>query len=429
LERIVERNMAFGDSRKKRQLDSRLTTVLELRTDGRTEEARVAGEQVLRDAETQLGPDDRITLFAREELALTYADDDPQRARELLEKLLPDYERVFGRDSMEVLTLRCHLPGIYGLGGDHEKARTLAASLATECKHVLGEAHPHTEKMRQTLVTAEQELSQAPLLQLLSVQWVTDGAIPDTEAQEVRGRCAALLAKSPSYRSITRLQPLGGGVPEWFEWQAARSADVIEATQLLYEDGAEELRQSWITTPDREYQIIPSAAGPEEGLIAIAQGVRHDDVNDAVLAVGLSELLDESPARSSAAVIGARRYVVHEYDRSSDIVLRWLGRHENRTTDVVKTRLWLDAETAELVRAETTFPVEALSTSEELFQFRLVGFEEHRRKVEVELYRADRGLPAREGSLELIQVFGGYGEAISIDEPDSEGVFEFDETP
>lgn len=104
--------MGFGDSCRKRQLDSRLSSVVELRTDGRTQEARAWGEQVLEDAEALVGPDDRITLFAREELALTYFDDDPQRARQLLEELVPDYERVFGRDSTEALTSPCRRAGL-----------------------------------------------------------------------------------------------------------------------------------------------------------------------------------------------------------------------------------------------------------------------------------------------------------------------------
>jgi hypothetical protein len=420
--------MGFGDSRKKRQLDSRLSSVVELRTDGRTQEARVWGEQVLEDAEALVGPDDRITLYAREELALTYFDDDPQRARELLEQLVPDYERVFGRDSMEGLTLRCQLPGTYGLIGDHENARALAATLAIECERELGEDHPHTQKMRETVATAERELAQGALVNLLSAKWTTDGLVPDAEAQEARERCAVLLASARSHRLVARMQPLGGGA-DWLEWQAALTAGVVEATQVFYEDRAELLRADWITTPKREYQIVPPVDGAAEGVVANVEGVRHGDVNDALQATSFAELLAVSPVRTSAAVIGERRYVVLQYERPPAAVLRWLARGENRTTGLVSTRLWLDAETAELVRAETELPVEALSTSAELFQFRAVEFEEHRRNVEIVLYRTDRGLPAREGSVELTQVFGSYGDEIVIDEPHSEGVFELHETP
>jgi hypothetical protein len=224
------------------------------------------------------------------------------------------------------------------------------------------------------------------------------------------------------------MQPLGGGA-DWLEWQAALSAGVVEATQVFYEDRAELLRADWITTPKREYQIVPPVDGAAEGVVANVEGVRHGDVNDALQATSFAELLAVSPVRTSAAVIGERRYVVLQYERPPAAVLRWLARGENRTTGLVSTRLWLDAETAELVRAETELPVEALSTSAELFQFRAVEFEEHRRNVEIVLYRTDRGLPAREGSVELTQVFGSYGDEIVIDEPHSEGVFELHETP
>jgi hypothetical protein len=419
--------VGFSDSIRKRRLQSRLDRLLELRTDGRTDEARAAGEQLLEDAEALVGPDDPITLYTREELALTYFDDEPQRARELLEELLADEERVFGRESMEALTLRCHLPGMYGLIGDHENARALAATLAIECERELGEDHPHTRKMRETVATAERELAQARLVNLLSAKWTPEGdPVPEAEAQQIRERSGAVLGTSRPYRSVARLQARGGG-KDWLEWQLAYAGGLVEATQFAYEDGSEALRQGWLTTPAREYQIIPSVGGTEQGVIANAHGARHDDVNEALLTPALAELLNKSPVRAYSVTEEAR-YVVLQYDQPPPAVLRWLARNENGTNGLGSTRLWVDAETAELVRAETDLPVEVLSTSEELFQFRAVGFEEDGRNVEIEMYRADRGLPAREGRVELRQVFGSYGEEITIDEPDSEGVFEFDET-
>src|SRR5207245_10057151 len=126
-------------------------------------------EKLVSEAREALGPDNTETLFAREALAMSYAYDAPARGLQLVGELLPEYERVFGKESRELLILRAHLPGLHGVSGDHKKARETAAELLPQFELVFGVDGDETRELRANLRYADEQIAQQEIEQLLAL--------------------------------------------------------------------------------------------------------------------------------------------------------------------------------------------------------------------------------------------------------------------
>ena len=110
------------------------------------------GEELVADCGRTLGPDDRITMTVRNDLANTYRQ--AGRAEEavaLHKRNLADRERVLGPDHHETLLSRNNLAGAYEAAGRLDEAIPLAQRVLADRERMLGTTHSSTLTARTNL--------------------------------------------------------------------------------------------------------------------------------------------------------------------------------------------------------------------------------------------------------------------------------------
>ncbi len=116
------------------------------------------GDQLLKDAEHNLGDDDPITLTCRHNLAIAYqqAGQDSKAIAEY-EKNLADRVRILGVDHPDTLASRNNLATAYQDAGRIEEAVALYEKNLADRVRILGVDHSDTRASRNNLATAYQD--------------------------------------------------------------------------------------------------------------------------------------------------------------------------------------------------------------------------------------------------------------------------------
>ena len=106
--------------------------------------------ELLPDQERVLGRDHPDTLTTRNNIASWTGEvGDAREALRLFTELLPDQERVLGRDHPDTLTTRNNIAVWTGEVGDAREALRLFTALLPDQERVLGRDHPDTLTTRQ----------------------------------------------------------------------------------------------------------------------------------------------------------------------------------------------------------------------------------------------------------------------------------------
>jgi hypothetical protein len=111
---------------------------------------------VVADYEQLLGGETLLSLTAREDLALTFADM-PAEALPRLQELLPGFERLAGPDDRQTLKLRTNIATIIGMGGDDSSARDQFQAIAADYERVFGTDDEDLAAVRQMLDYAQEQ--------------------------------------------------------------------------------------------------------------------------------------------------------------------------------------------------------------------------------------------------------------------------------
>lgn len=315
---------------------------------GRVQEGRKRLEKLVAEAQKALGADNEETLFAREALAMSYAYDAPERGLQLIDVLLAEYERVFGKESRELLILRGHLPGLYGLSGDHEKALELAAALIPDSERVFGRDADETREMRENVRYAEEQIAQAELDRLLAIASEPAPHAAATDELKERARQAADGYESASsYRSRLVLKSGEGRDEGEIQWRFEYvRPDKLHVLQLAREEG-EQLADEWIVLGNERYQNAGLWFKREDDLNA--------NINQFLLADKCLKLLRTGvPVSTSAAKEATSRYLVLEYDATPDAVIEFLSADEPLERARGRTRAWIDTSTETLARVDVS---------------------------------------------------------------------------
>jgi NACHT domain/Tetratricopeptide repeat len=100
----------------------------------------------------QLPTDDQVLLTTRNNIAgFTGQSGDVSRGLELCQQLLPDQERVLGKDHPQILTNRNNIAGFTGQSGDVRRGLELYQQLLPDQERVLGKDHPETLRTRNNI--------------------------------------------------------------------------------------------------------------------------------------------------------------------------------------------------------------------------------------------------------------------------------------
>ena len=96
---------------------------------------------------------------AQQHRALDRRDGDAREALRLFAELLPDQERVLGRDHPDTLTTRNNIADWTGRVGDAREALRLFAELLPDRERVLGRDHPDTLRTQEAIKLLESAAS------------------------------------------------------------------------------------------------------------------------------------------------------------------------------------------------------------------------------------------------------------------------------
>lgn len=143
------------------------------------------GEQLLDDAERDLGPDDAYTLYIRHNLAIAYQQASRHTdAVKVHKKNLAERQRLLPPDDPDILTSRDSLAAAYQDAGHAEEAITLHEKTFTDRKRLLGPDHPDTRASRNNLAIACQASGVIARAIVLHHENLPDERIPETYATD-----------------------------------------------------------------------------------------------------------------------------------------------------------------------------------------------------------------------------------------------------
>jgi hypothetical protein len=304
------------------------------------EAARLYGEVADRAAAAR-GPDDPISLTAREDSAASYlAAGELERGRRLLVDLIPEMEsaRSLGPDSEYTINARLNLAASYGVQGDHAKVCDLVAPEIERAERALGAEHTTTFEAREALATAERELAEPELDRLLGTS-TDQGVLPGSEDWgQLRLRFNASLDAQTSYRSKRRMDvrsPESTGSVEWMI-EVGQSGDV-RVLQTIRESG-DELHDLWVVIGRHRFQNVGAWVDTSTWP---AEEQQEDDLRDRSLKVDiLREILDTEPTQVAPLGDGyvAEFATVPRFVKAdnSDVAARertvlWLGSDDRMT--------------------------------------------------------------------------------------------------
>jgi len=143
-------NLGFLDRFRFRRIQARCSRGDTLSARGDLAAARQLYTRVVSDYEQLLGRETLLSLTAREDLALTYADK-PAEALPRLQELLPAFERVAGPDDRRTLKLRTNIATTTGMSGDNSAARDQFEAVAADYERVFGTENEDLAAVRQML--------------------------------------------------------------------------------------------------------------------------------------------------------------------------------------------------------------------------------------------------------------------------------------
>ena len=158
------------------------------------------GEQLLRDAERDLGPNDSCTLYSRHNLAIAYQQAGRHSdAVKLHEKNLAERKRVLRPDDPDILTSRDNLAAAYQDAGRAEEAISLHEKTFADRKRLLGPDAPDTRASRNNLAIAYQASGRVDRAIALHRENLPDERIPETSAADSNRRTVNRLADAVIY--------------------------------------------------------------------------------------------------------------------------------------------------------------------------------------------------------------------------------------
>jgi hypothetical protein len=320
---------------------------------GRLEDGRKRLEKLVSEAQEALGPDNTETLFAREALAMSYAYDAPARGLQLIGELLPEYERVFGKEGRELLILRAHLPGLYGVSGDHKKAREAAAELLPRFERVFGVDGDETSELRTNIRYADEQIAQGEIERVLALGTDAGARTPPPDDWRVRVRRAAeQYASASAYRSRLFVRFTGEGEGSSVEWQIEYvRPDKLHVLQLGREQG-EELADEWIVLGEGRYQNAGLWFKPDEDL--------NKELNEFLAAEKYVELLREGTPTSVATTSSppTSAYLVLDYGAIPAAFREYLSGEEVTASPIGQTKVWIDTTNDTLARVDVSMRVQ-----------------------------------------------------------------------
>jgi hypothetical protein len=333
------------------------------------------------EAEEGLGRDHREALFAVEALAMSYAYDEPTKGVQLVEELVPRYKRVFGGGSRELLVLRGHLPGLYGIGGDYEQARDLAAALLPECERVFGADADETREMRLNLRHATDDIAQRELDDqlALTIGPAVDLALSDWQDRVQRAADQHQGASCYRSRLGVRFNEEGDGTGEWrFEYVRP---DKLHVLQFITEQG-EELADEWIVLGRDCYQNAGLWFKPDEDL--------NEEVNRFLTSDKYLDLLHDGSAVSAASADAptGSTYLILTYEDVPQSFREYFSGDEQPAGWGGETRVWIDLADDTLARVDVSLSAQT-DTSEKQSVAASQAFTSYNAEIEIDPPQAE----------------------------------------
>lgn len=320
---------------------------------GRLEDGRKRLEKLVSEAEEALGTDNTETLFAREALAMSYVYDAPAEGLQLVGELLPEYERVFGNETRELLILRAHLPGLYGVSGDHKKARETATELLPQFERFFGVDGDETSELRANLRYADEQIAQQEIERVLALG--IDTAARTTPADDWRDRvrrAAEQYASASAYRSRLFVRGTGEEEGSTVEWQIELvRPNKLHVLQLAREHD-EELADEWIVLGEDRYQNAGLWFKPDED--------PNKELNQFLTADKYVELLREGTPTSAATTTSppTSAYLALDYEAIPAAFREYLSGEEVTASPAGQTKVWIDTTNDTLGRVDVSMTVQ-----------------------------------------------------------------------
>jgi hypothetical protein len=266
----------------------------------------------------------------------------------MFEAMVPDFERVFGRSSRELLVIRSHLPGFYGRCGQHQKARDVARQLVPDLERVFGAQSAPTLQMRQNRAYAEEHIAEADLDDLLARSH--DGLLRRQVTAEDCERARIAVgrhAQTASYRSRLKITfPDGAGSVEWrFEH--------VRPDKLHVRQSAGADHDEWIVIGQDRYQ--------HAGLWFKPEGASNARIDELLTTDKYGELLDRATPTDASEPAGSTgaRYLILGVEAVPAAFIAFFAAAGPLSGVHGRTDIWLDAESNSLARADVSLTAQS----------------------------------------------------------------------
>lgn len=218
----------------------------------------------------RFGPNDPSMLTIRSNIATwTGESGDARDALKLFEALLPDRNRILGRDHLDTLNTRSDITTWTGMCGDTQKALELLEALLPDVERVLGPDHVDTLRTRANIAGKTGECGNASealrLLKLLCPDLERALGPYHSDTLRIRahiarftGKCGDMPGALHLFQSLLsdRERVLGADYPDTLETRADMAASTGECG-----DAKEALRLFKALWPDQERVLGPDHPG------------------------------------------------------------------------------------------------------------------------------------------------------------------------
>jgi hypothetical protein len=350
-----------------RDIPKKLERAAEARGKGELGRAAQLYEEIARDAAAWRGPDDGITLTAREDAALVRLEaGEIDRACDLLLGLVGEMELApsLGPDHRHTIRARVNLATAVGARGEHAAAYDLLTSEAPRAVRVLGPDDPDTFVVEENLANAGRRLAEPVLDRLLTLDPGTDAPISDPQRWAPRvARALELTRGYSSCRSKSKVamsrgdQDRGG-----MEWQVDEAPENrLRVFQTMHVPPSEDLFDRWVVVDDRRYQDVgfwvDVSNKPED------ERATDRQLDAALRLSACTALLTSQSASGREVDVGNEQYFYLEYQDAPALLRGWQG-------EVIpeRTHVWLRSEDDTVVLVDCSAHLQANDERIELRQ-------------------------------------------------------------